>query len=396
MNKGSRRPWRRALRACLAGLLVSACASSVPPGDLATALRSELDAAKRVYGFPGATAAVVEAGGDTCAVATGLADLESGAPMRPDSRMLAASIGKTFVSATVLSLAADGELAIDDPLAAWLGDRAWYLRLPNASGITLRHLLEHTAGLPDHVHDPDFRRAFGERWRETEPPGPADLVAFILDEPPLFPPGARFSYSDTGYILLGMVVEAASGERYYDLVEQRFLRPLGLTHTAPADRRELPGLAAGYTATPNPFGLPPKTTVAPGILAWQPGIEWTGGGLVSNSRDLAVWGHALFGGDVLADADLRKMLEPGPPQEENTGNRYAAGVAISNSPNGRTYGHRGWIPGYVSSLLYYPDHGVSVAVQINADTVPSGDIAQVLGELEDRLAAVAIRAAATR
>lgn len=390
------RRWRVSIGACLAVLLLPGCASTPPSCELADTLRSELDAAALVYGFPGATAAVVRPGGETCAAATGLADVESGTPMRPASRMLAASIGKTFVSATVFSLAADGALALDDSLAAWLGNRDWYSRLPNASDITLRHLLMHTAGLPDHVHDPDFRAAFAARRHEAKPPRPEELVAFILGDPPLFPAGTRFAYSDTGYILLGMVVEAASGRRYYDLVEQRFIRPLGLAHTAPADRRELEGLAAGYTGTPNAFGLPPKTTVAPGILAWHPGVEWTGGGLVSNARDLAVWGHALFGGEVLAGASLRSMLEPGPPHEGNAGDRYGAGVAISRSRFGRTYGHRGWIPGYVSSLLYYPDHGVSLALQINADTVPSGDIARVLGELEHRLAAVAVRRAPAR
>lgn len=390
-----RRPGRT-LGALLAGVLFSGCAATMPQCELSGALQSELAAARTEYGFPGATAAIVQPNGAVCSAASGFADVESETPMQPGSRMLAASIGKTFVSATTLALAADGRLSLDDHVAAWLGDRPWYSRVPNAAQITIRHLLMHTGGLPDHVHDPGFRAAFGAHWRDPAPLSPEDLVAFILDEPPLSPAGTRFSYSDTGYILLGMVVEAASGQRYYDLVEQRFIRPLALTATAPADRRDLPGLAAGYTGPENPFGLPRKTTVAAGVLAWHPGIEWTGGGLVSNSHDLAVWGHALFEGKVLADAGLTVMLEPGPPHDGNPGDLYGAGVAIGRSQFGRRYGHLGWIPGYVSSLQYYPAHAVSVAVQINTDTVPSGDIAHVLAELETRLAQLAIRSAPAR
>ena len=354
-----------------------------------------LDALRREYGFPGATAAFILPDGTVEMAATGFADLEAREPMTPGSRMLTASIGKSFVAAAVLGLSLDGALDLQDPLARWLGDRPWFSRLPNHPSLTVDHLLRHTGGLPDHV----YTEAFAEAWKRTAgEPGPAfspeTLVSFILDRPPLFAPGEGWAYTDTGYVLLGMVVEEATGRSLYDLILDRFLVPLRLGLTTPADRRILPGLAAGYLPPDNPFGLPRKTTLAPGVMAWDPGVEWAGGGFAGNPADLVVWARELYEGRAMKGDYLPELLRSFPVDPQSQGIRYGAGVAIyEDSPLGPVWGHAGQIPGYVSSMRYYPDHGIAVAFQINGDGgIAGGDWgAEFVPEMERRLARLVAR-----
>lgn len=340
------------------------------------------------YGFPGATAAFALRDGTVGVAATGVADIEAGTLMTPRSRMLAASIGKTFVAATAVALAMEGTLDLDAPLSRWLGERAWYARLPNHDAITLRHLLTHSAGLPNHVHLAQFASQLARRWRGRDNPfTPGELIGFVLDRPPLFHAGKGWAYTDTGYVLVGLVIEAATGKTYYDVIRDRFLVPLALTQTDPSDRRLLPGLAAGYTSKDNAFGFPRKTTDDDGRLLWHPGLEWTGGGLVSTSRDLARWGAALFGGSAMPGAYLNELLHSVPVDSANPDIRYGAGVAIYRSgPFGTVYGHGGWIAGYISSLRYYANHGIVIAFQINTDIGIAGPSAPAIRDIEARLA----------
>ena len=353
----------------------------------ASAFQQALDSLHDRHGFPGATAAYAWADGRSGVAATGLADVEAGTPMTPETRMLAASIGKTFVAATAVALAEEGVLDLDAPIGRWLGDRPWFDRLPHHRRITLRHLLTHRSGLPDHVHTEAFAAAVSRRWKADGNPFPPDsLVAFVTGQPAVFAPGEGWAYSDTGYILVGLILEAATGRSYDDLVEERFLAPLRLTHTQPSNQRHLPGIATGYTAD-NPFGWPTRSVTGGDTLAWHPGIEWTGGGLVSTSGDLARWGAALFGGRALPDDALTRMLTATPIDPDASEVRYGMGVAIRrDGAVGPIYGHGGWIPGYTSSLRYYADHGVAIAFQINTDIGLTDDTPSVVAAVEARLA----------
>jgi D-alanyl-D-alanine carboxypeptidase len=296
-----------------------------------------------------------------------LADVESRQAMKLESRMLAASIGKTFVGAEVLALAQEGKLGLDDAVSRWLGDRPWYSRLPNGGEITIRHLLTHTAGLHDHVYEKAFAKAISERWQAPgDALSPEALVEFILDKEPLNEPGEGFHYSDTVYILLGLIVEEAADGSFYQEVERRFLGPLDLDQTSPSNRRDLEGLAAGYTTVDNPLGLPPKSTTAPGVMAWNPAVEWTGGGFISSSRDLARWAKALYEGKAMEGDYLGELFQSVPVVAGKMS--YGAGVGIyEDTPLGPMYGHGGGIPGYISSMRYYPDHRFAVAFQVNTD-----------------------------
>ena len=362
-------------------------------GERAKQFQSELAQIREQYGFPGITAAYVLRDGTDGTAASGLADVEEQQPMTENSHMLAASIGKSFVGALSIALAMEGRLALDEPVTRWLGKYDWFKRLPNHKTITLRHLLTHSAGLSDHVYMEAFHKAFASEWQTAGNPFPPKrLVEFILDKPALFPAGQGWAYSDTGYILAGMVIEEATGHTYYDEVSRRFLKPLGLSHTSPADRRKLEGLVAGYLQPENPFGLPAKTLDKNGHLHWHPGLEWTGGGLISNSRDLAHWGAALFNGKALPGDYLTELFRAVAVDPKTTNIRYGAGVTIYTSgPFGPVYGHSGWIPGYISSLRHYSDSGVTIAFQINTDSGAIAGDKNIPRQIEERLLQVVIR-----
>ncbi len=383
----------------LLGLLLAlaichpASANSSPLKGL---FQAELDSLHDQYRFPGATAAYVLPDGTVEVVSAGLADVEAKIPMIPQARMLAASIGKTFVGATVLALVQEGLLELDDPIAKWLGERPWFSRLPNGDTVTLRQLLTHSSGIGDYVSAQGFQHAFGENWRApTNSFPPEELIGFVLDQAPLFEAGAGWHYSDTGYLLVGLIIEAVTGNSYYEEVARRFLVPLQLVLTTPSDRRELSGLAAGYLAADNPFSLPGKTTLRPGVMAWHPGLEWTGGGLVSNPQDLVVWARTLFTGRALQGQYLDALLQSVPIGDDAPGVSYGIGVGIrAKGPLGPTYGHAGWIPGYCSSLRYYPQYGVAIAFQINTDIGIVDGSTPVIEDAEIRLAQVVVAAVA--
>jgi D-alanyl-D-alanine carboxypeptidase len=348
-------------------------AAAQSPYPVVRALQNTLDSLQVQDDFPGATAAVVLPDGTLHAAATGYADREEATRMPLDARMLSGSTGKSFAAAVVLALAQEGRLDLDAPIARWLGDRPWFGRLPNADALTLRHLLRHQSGLRDHIHDDGFLTAVRERM-ETDGPdvafAPEELVAFVLDAEPLFTVGAGYHYSDTNYILAGLIIEEVTDSTYYDVLQERLLTPLRLTATAPADRRDLPGLVAGYVEGEAPFGLPPKVTEN-GTLVYNPATEWTGGGLITSASDLARWAHRLYTGEALPGDYLSELLAAvpkDPTQQARFGAdvRYGLGVTIRSTELGTAYGHRGWTPGYLSIFEYYPAHEVAVAVQVNA------------------------------
>ncbi|WP_300533520.1 serine hydrolase [uncultured Mameliella sp.] len=373
----------------IAALSVSLITSVHPvlaeAGSAGSAVRQVLAEFHETYRFPGATVAYATEDGTVEAFAIGYADVEAGTPMTPESRMLAASIGKTVWGALVLSLEADGILARSDLVSDYLGDRPWYARVPNAAEITIEQLVNHTSGLPDHVHMEgvaDELIELGEGEFD-----PVDLITFILDEPPLFQAGSGWDYSDTGYVLLGLAIEAATGEDVFDLARDRFLTPLRLRSTDPSLEPRIDGLAVGYTDEGNLFGLRPRTMDRNGHLAWNPVVEWTGGGFVSTSSDLAVWGRDLFSGRAMDRPYIDDLLDGVPVHPDMPDVLYGSGVAVyQTGPFGPVYGHGGWIPGYVSSLRHYADHGLTIAFQINTDLGVVDDSTDLVPALEAALA----------
>lgn len=341
--------------------------------------------------FPGATAAVILPDGQVLAFATGFSDVERGIEMHADMRMPSGSIGKTYVAATAISMALDGTLSLDDPISKWLGDEPWFDRLPNGSDITLRHLLNHSGGLIDHALGSEaFAAAVSNlvRGDPNQTLTPRELIEFALDQEPLFPAGLGYNYTDTGYIVAGLVLEAASGGTYYEELRRRLLEPLALDMTHPQDRRDAPRLAQGYAvASSQLFGLPGKV-VADGRLVFHPGIEWTGGGLYNNPQAMVRWAKLLYEGDALDGDYLGDLLESAVRgASAGPGVVYSLGVFIAETPFGVVYGHGGFFPGYNSRVMYSPDYQMAIALQINADETRTADhIAALAGIVVDALA----------
>lgn len=358
-------------------------ASQHPSADL----QSEIEIIQQEFELPGITAAFLLPDGTIETAATGMADLEFGIVLQPDSRMLAASIGKMWVAAAAVKLHLDNQLNLDLPIEQWLGNRDWFDGLANHKSITLRHLLTHTSGLPNHVETEEFQSDMRKHWLEMAlPMPPEELITYILNQPAIHEPGQGWNYSDTGYILAGLAIEEATGTDIIRYIQDEFLYPLNLDLTSPSDRRELKGLASGYLDNENVFGLPVKTTTQPEVLAWHPGIEWTGGGFISNPKDLVTWAKYYFGGNVMSGDYLTLVLDAVPIHEDYQEVRYGLGVAIRhNGEFGTTFGHGGWIPGYCSSLRYYPEQRVALAFQINTDSGFTDPSSNVMDEIESRL-----------
>ena len=354
--------------------------------------KSELDSLRSQYNFPGATAACILPDSSAVTVSTGFADVENNIKMKPESRMLAASIGKTFVGTTVLALAQENILSLDDPISKWLKNEPWFPNLPNHNEITIRQLLNHTSGITNHVYKKDFIESFQQNWETRKNIyTPQKLITYILDDEALFEPGKGWSYSDTGYIIIGMIIEKATGNTYYEEVTERFLRPLKLTGTSPSNCLEIPNLASGYMGPDNIFNLPEKTTLSPGVMAWHPGLEWAGGGLVSNPRDLVIWAKSLFEGDAMKGDYREELLRLVPVSSESQNTLYGISIAVyKNDKYGEVYGHSGWIPGYSSNLRYYPEYKVGIAFQINTDIGIVDDSTQLYNDMEKNLTKILI------
>lgn len=352
-------------------------------------IKCELVRLQKEYDFPGVTVCYILSDGTLGEVACGVADSETRKPMTIKSRMLAASIGKTFVAANMIALSKESYLKLDESLSLYLSNRSWYSRLPNHETITLRHLLTHSSGLPDHVYTTSFLQWLSHGGLHVDTLfSPESLIEHILDQPPLFKAGEGWTYTDTGYILLGLVIETVTGKGYYEELERRFLKPLKLGMTSPSDRPTLLGLAAGYAAQDNMFGVPRKTVDESGTMVWNPAVEWTGGGLISTSHDLALWAKLLYEGRAMQFDYLNDLFQSVSAADEESGVWYGAGVLIEKkSPLGVRWGHGGIIPGYSSSMRYYPKYGVTIAFQMNTDS----GVSEFVGTMEHRLAKIIIK-----
>jgi len=332
--------------------------------ELVQSLTQKLAEIKKEVGFPGATLAVVLPGGKEISLALGLADKEKGIPMKPGDRMFTGSVGKTFAAATALQLIEEKKLSLSDKVSKYFKNSKWYDRIPNAPHLTVDMLMHHTSGIPRHVFAREFLNQLPKDPAKTWKP--EELLSFIFDKKPVHEAGKGWAYSDTNFIILGMIIEKVTGNIFYKEAQKRLLTPLKLDKTSPAVGREHPGLVSGYTGK-EPFGLPEKTA-SDGKYVIDPQFEWTGGGFVTNSLDLARWAKALYGGDVLKKATRANMLKPLDYNSGKPGKTgYGLGVQVWDSPYGLVYGHGGIFPGYQTYMVYLPKYDLALSIQINSD-----------------------------
>lgn len=348
--------------ACLVYVAALASAPQEPLSQVEERVRTKIVAALSEQPEIGMTCAFVLPDGRTGSLAFGPADREKKTMMKPSGRMLAGSIGKTFFAALALRLAAEGKLKLDERVSTYLGGFGWYATIPNHETITVRNLMNHTSGIPEHVAEIETVQQL--KAKPDKAWTPVEIVSLLSGKKPLFEPGKGWSYGDSNFIVLAMVIEHVSRSTAYPQIMKSLVKPLGLKDTIPSDRRKLPGLVQGYSGN-TPF-LSKGPVLENGKLPFNPTFEWAGGGFLSTSLDLAKWSHALVLGDVLPES-WRKQMQTGVPSKTGQGDEYGLGLMQETLTAGVGYGHEGWFPGYLSQMITFPEHRLSVAVQFNTD-----------------------------
>jgi D-alanyl-D-alanine carboxypeptidase len=225
--------------------------------------------------------------------------------------------------------------------------------------LTIRHLLQHSSGISRYVFAPEFQKDVKLDPDRTWVP--EELLSYVFDKEPLFEAGSDFSYSDTNYIVLGMVIETLTGASLYDYIEAHILKPMDLNRVSPQIDRKITGLATGYSSEQDPFF--PGTVVEDGTYRYNLQFEWAGGGFVNNARDLARAGKMIYENALFGKPLMEEYLKGIPAK--GSGGAWGLGVHIAKSPIGTSYGHSGFFPGYITNMLYFPEYGFSIAFQVN-------------------------------
>ena len=326
-------------------------------------------------GAPGAAARVTDEHGVTQA-ASGVADQESGRPMRPGLHYRVGSVTKSFVATVVLQLVAEGRLSLEDTVDRWLPGILSY-----GGQVTVRQLLDHTSGVPDYVVGP-YVRLYTDPQEQLRAWTPGELVALVADRPPTSPPGTAWSYSNTGYVLAGMIVEAVTGDELDQQLRRRIFRPLRLRDTSfPVDGATIPRpFARGY-------GLPIGQQKGPllSFTVYNPSLAWAAGAVVSDLGELAKFFRALLRGRLLPPHLLAAMTTP---VTTGGGFGYGLGLIVIETPAGRVLGHDGVIPGYRDVVLSTEDGRRQLGLMMNAEFASPAVAAafnEVVATLERRL-----------
>jgi CubicO group peptidase (beta-lactamase class C family) len=279
--------------------------------------------------------------------AYGKADEEWNTPNTTTTKFRIASLSKQFTAACILLLQERGRLKVQDPISQYLP------RLPHAwQNITIHQLLTHTSGLPNYTDSPQLAKL--NRTGAT----PQEMIELVADKPLDFKPGSQLRYTNTGYILLGMIIEKVSGEPYPEFLKRNIFEPLGMTNSG-YDRAAdiLQERASGYR-------------IKDGAVANADFIDMTlpyaAGGIYSTVEDMYRWNEAVaLGGKLLSEDSLKQMFSEY-PEATYQGLHYGYGVVISRRMFGRLlYYHGGGVEGFSSSIQRYPSERVCIVVLSN-------------------------------
>lgn len=320
------------------------------PENLAEEIDALLDRSYPGDG-PGAAVVVTENGVVIYRGGQGVADVEAGTPITAETVFRLASITKQFTSATILQLAQEGKLSLDDPLSKFIPDYP-----ADGANVTVRQLLNHTSGIQSYtgivgwMTEAKTARAFTTK----------ELIDEFKDMPMQFQPGEKFAYNNSGYIVLGAIIEDVTGKSWNDAIVARISEPLGLSSIASfADEGTVPKMAVGYTS-----GEDDAITFSQKVHANVPGAA---GGLRGTVLDLARWADALHGGKVIDQTHYSQMIAPtvlNDGEEEG----YGFGIRPYEIRNADAIGHSGGIFGFATNSAYLPDSGIFVAVFANSDS----------------------------
>ncbi|MGI8609272.1 MAG: serine hydrolase domain-containing protein [Candidatus Dormibacteria bacterium] len=339
-----------------------------------TAFENEADIKAYVTGLADAGklsgAVLVSRGEHVFRQAFGLADRTTGAPNTTSTIFRIGSNTKQFTAEAILILANRHRLQLSDSICDHLRDcpPAW-------QRVTLRQLLDHTSGMPDYVNG-----ELNTYW--THPQTPDQLLGHFRDQPLDFPPGTRFKYSSSGYVLLGMVIEKVAGEPYAQFLRHSVLGPLHLDRTGvDSVSPPVPEHALGYYAD----GTQPER--------YDPSVAYAAGALYSTVDDLDTWDRAIasrrLGGGRLEE-EMVTVQAPCPPAGSRRGCDlptdvgYGYGWEIADEPTGRLVYHLGRIDGFVSMNGFYPQSGTDVVVLSNSEATDFVAVGRVLGAMANR------------
>jgi CubicO group peptidase (beta-lactamase class C family) len=288
----------------------------------------------------------------------GLANAEHGVPNTTTTKFRLGSITKQFTATAILILQERGKLSVEDPIGKYLDDapKAW-------EGVTIHHLLTHTSGIHSYTSDPDYGK------KMAHPETVTSMIARFKDRPLDFPPGEKFAYSNSGYFLLGAIIEKASGVSYEAFLRAWIFAPLGMNDSGydhPAT--VLPNRAAGYVRKGDRLENAEYLDMA------QP---YAAGSLYSTVEDLAKWDRALADkhGALLSGASKVKMFTPAKDD-------YAYGWTVTTRSGRKEIGHGGGINGFATAIQRYPDQGVCVVVLCNVLPSNPGRVAHDLAAIQ--------------
>ena len=313
------------------------------PNPIAIAARQASEAVLKA-GVPAVQIAVSQRGRIIYSDAFGMSDRESATAATPRSVLQVGSITKQFTAAAILRLAERGALTLDDRIEKFVPEFN-----PRGATITLRHLLTHTSGIkanPPNQYAPLTRQQF---------------IALVDGQPLEFTPGTKWSYSNDGYRLLGYAIESITGRSFADFVHSEFALPLGLLDTGVCGTSNLP--------LPEGYGVQQGTWTR--VRATDMSVAFAAGALCSTTSDLALWSHLLATGRVLLPESYAAMTTAA-RLANNSVAPYGLGFFLQQQLGRPAVWHTGLIAGFQSSLVYFPDHDLAVAVVVNAFPAPAG------------------------
>jgi D-alanyl-D-alanine carboxypeptidase len=348
---------------------IKAQAEVSAPSTITSQLQVALDAWRESFEIPGAVLAIDAPDLETLILVSGVSDFDAEVSLSPQDRFRIGSTTKTFVAAVVLQLAQEGLLKLDNSISAYVPD------FPDAENITIRHLLSHRSGIFDFEFIPGLvEKALQDptkvwTWQE--------IIAAVVAQEPYFAPGAGYKYSSTNFTLLGVIVEAVTGNSLDYEMRRRLFEPLGLTNTFLAGSEEVPeGVIHGYGTLPDGTNFDiarlPNTAFDT--------ATWATGSMVSNAGDLVRWAKALYGGkgEVVDGKILDEMLTFEASFGPAPSVLYGLGVFRYETLTGKALGHTGTWFGFSSRMMYFPDLDVTLVVLVNQhfmDTSPIADAA---------------------
>jgi CubicO group peptidase (beta-lactamase class C family) len=309
---------------------------------------------------PGASLLIVRDGQVVLAKGYGLADVEQRVPVTPQTDFRLASLSKQFTAAAIMLLVADGKLRLDDSVATLVTGLPAFAR-----GVTVRHLLNHTSGLPayeDFVPD-----------SQTAQVHDADVPALISHAPGLkFAPGTHYDYSNTGYCLLALVVEHVAGQRFADVLRERIFTPLGMTNTmAREEKTVVPHRAYGYTVRPTGVRRTDQSNTSATL---------GDGGIYSNIVDFAKWDRALER-HTLVSAGAQRLAWTPPVLPDTAVTEYGFGWFIGKAHGLTRQYHHGESRGFTNFILRYPDRRLTVVILTNRTGGAPWDTAEQVASL---------------